>query len=147
MVKVFLFSSVVFAAGVGIPIMGAINAGLGTRLASPVFATVILMFVGFVLASLYMLLQGIPSLPAELPPIHSFGGGFFVVFYVLAITTIAPKIGLGNAIFLVLIGQIVSTSVIDHYGLFGAIQTPINVQKGVGIAFMAIGIFLARRIV
>ena len=82
MVKVFLFSSVVFAAGVGIPIMGAINAGLGTRLASPVFATVILMFVGFVLASLYMLLQGIPSLPAELPPIHSFSGGFFVVLCV-----------------------------------------------------------------
>jgi len=148
MFKMFMFSSVVFAAGVGIPIMGAINAGLGGRLASPVFATVILMFVGLILASAYMLIvQGMPVLPEKLPPMHSFSGGFFVVFYVLAITTIAPKIGLGNAIFLVLIGQIVSTSIIDHYGLFGALQTPINLRKGAGIAFMAIGIFLARRIV
>jgi len=147
MLKVVLFSSVVFAAGVGIPIMGAINAGLGTRLASPVFATVILMLVGFLLATTYMLIQGMPALPSKMPPLLSFCGGFFVVFYVLAITSIAPKIGLGNAIFLVLIGQIVSTSVIDHFGLFGAIQTPINIQKGVGITFMAVGIFLARRIV
>jgi len=147
MFKVFIFSSIVFAAGVGIPLMGAINAGLGTRLASPVFATVILMFVGLVLASMYMLIQGIPSLPDTMPPLYSFSGGFFVVFYVLSITAIAPKIGLGNAIFLVLMGQIVSTSVIDHYGLFGSIQTPISIQKGVGIAFMAVGIFLARRIV
>jgi len=147
MIKVFMLGCVVFAAGVGIPIMGAINAGLGSRLANPVFATVILLFVGFVVASLYMLMQGKPSLPDTLPPLYSFSGGIFVVFYVLAITTIAPKIGLGNAIFLVLMGQIVSTSIIDHYGLLGAIQSPISVQKAVGIAFMAVGIFLARRIV
>jgi len=147
MIKLFLFGSFVFAAGVGIPIMGAINAGLGTRLASPVLATVVLMFVGFVLASAYMLVNGVPALPDKMPPLYSLSGGFFVVFYVLAITTIAPKIGLGNAIFLVLMGQIVSTSIIDHYGLLGAIQTPINIRKGVGITLMAIGIYLARRIV
>jgi len=79
--------------------------------------------------------------------LHSFSGGFFVVFYVLATITIAPKIGLGNAIFLVLMGQIVSISVVDHYGLFGSIQVPISFQKTVGITFMVIGIFLARRIV
>ncbi len=147
MIKELIFGFVVFAAGVGIPVMGAINAGLGTRLASPVLATVILMLVGLLVATTFMLLQGTPSLPDAMPPWHSFTGGFLVVFYVLAITTIAPKIGLGNAIFLVLMGQIVSTSVIDHFGLMGAIKTPISFQKGLGIAFMAIGIVFARRIV
>lgn len=146
MIKTLLLSLIVFGSGIGIPIMAAINAGLGTRLASPVFATVILMGVGLVLSSAYLLFQGLPTLPASMPPLYSFSGGFFVVFYVLSVTAIAPKIGLGNAIFLVLLGQIVSTSVIDHFGLFGALKSQITLQKSAGIAFMLIGIYLARKI-
>ena len=147
MIKMLLLSAIVFAAGIGIPVMAAINAGLGTRLASPTFATAILMFVGLIISTSYLFVQGLPSLPTAMPPLHSFSGGFFVVFYVLAVTAIAPKIGLGNAVFLVLLGQIVSTSFIDHFGLFGALKTPISVQKGLGIALMTLGIILARRIV
>lgn len=147
MIKIFLLGSIVFAAGIGIPIMAAINAGLGARLASPTFATAILMFVGLIISTSYLIVQGLPALPTTWPPLYSFSGGFFVVFYVLAVTAIAPKIGLGNAIFLVLLGQIVSTSFIDHFGLLGAIKTPISAQKALGIALMTLGIILARRVV
>ncbi len=147
MIKMLLLSAIVFAAGIGVPIMAAINAGLGARLASPTLATAILMLVGLILSVAYLMVQGPPSLPRAMPPLYSFSGGFFVVFYVLAVTAIAPKIGLGNAIFLVLLGQIVSTSTIDHFGLFGAIKTPITAQKGFGIAFMTLGIILARKVV
>ncbi|SLN62248.1 hypothetical protein ROA7450_03260 [Roseovarius albus] len=147
MIKMFLLSSIVFAAGIGVPIMAAINAGLGARLASPTLATAILMLVGLILSTAYLMVQGLPSLPTTMPPLYSMSGGFFVVFYVLAVTAITPKIGLGNAIFLVLLGQIVSTSIIDHFGLFGAIKTPITAQKGLGIALMTLGIFLVRKVV
>lgn len=147
MIKMLLLSAIVFAAGIGIPIMAAINAGLGARLANPTFATAILMLVGLIISTTYLLIQGVPSLPTTMPPLYSFSGGFFVVFYVLAVTAIAPKIGLGNAIFLVLLGQIVSTSFIDHFGLFGAIKTQISLQKGLGIALMTVGIILARKVV
>lgn len=148
MIKTLLFSSIVFAAGIGIPIMAAINGNLGARLASPVVATVVLMFLGFIVSASYMLLtQGIPRIPVEMPPLWTFSGGLFVVFYVLAVTAIAPIIGLGNAIFLVLLGQIVATSTIDHFGLFGAIQSQITLQKIIGIVFMIIGIVLARKVV
>lgn len=147
MMKSIVLSLIVFGAGIGIPIMAAINGNLGARLANPVVATVILMFLGFVASASYMLLiQGVPRLPAETPPLWTFTGGFFVVFYVLAVTAIAPIIGLGNAIFLVLLGQIVATSTIDHLGLFGAIQSQITSQKLIGIVFMIIGIFLARKV-
>ncbi len=148
MLKATLLGAIVFGAGVGIPIMAAINAGLGARLTNPVFATVILMVVGLGVSAGYMFLtQGMPNLPSAMPPPISFTGGFLVVFYVLSVTAIAPKIGLGNAIFLVLLGQIVSTSIIDHFGLFGAMQSKITLQKSAGILFMAIGILLARKIV
>lgn len=145
MLKVVLFSSLAFIAGIGIPVMGSINASLGARLESPTFATVILLFVGFIAASLYMLSNGLPAIPRTMPPLYSLMGGFFVVFYVLTITTVAPKIGIGNAIFLALIGQIICTSFIDHYGLLGAIKSQITIKRSVGILLMAIGIYLARR--
>ena len=43
-----------------------------------------------------------------------------MVFYILSITTIAPKFGIGNAVFFVLIGQLASAAVIDHFAFFAA---------------------------
>ncbi|MEO9823515.1 MAG: DMT family transporter [Paracoccaceae bacterium] len=145
--KALILGAIVFGAGIGIPTMAAINANLGARLASPVFATVILMMFGFLLSATYLLLfQGVPKLPVQMPPLWTFSGGFFVVFYVLSVTAISPIIGLGNAIFLVLLGQIVATTAIDHFGLFGAIKNEVSLRKLAGIAFMVVGIVLARKI-
>lgn len=144
--KILLLSAIAMTAGVGIPIMAAINAGLGSKIGNPVFATVILLFVGFILASIYLLIQGVPDLPKTIPSPVSFTGGFFVVFYILSVTTIAPKIGLGNTIFLVLLGQILSTTIIDHFALFGVLKSQITWQRIAGIVLMISGIYLARRV-
>ncbi|MFK7877097.1 MAG: DMT family transporter [Paracoccaceae bacterium] len=147
MLKALILSAIVFASGLGIPTMAAINGALGARLASPVFATVILLFVGLIISIVYMLIFfGMPRWPSEMPPLWSFTGGFFVVFYVLSVTAIAPVIGLGNAIFLVLLGQIMATTAIDHFGWFGALQNPVSVQKAAGLAFMIVGVILARKV-
>jgi transporter family-2 protein len=79
-------------------------------------------------------------------PLWAFAGGFFVVFCVLSVTAIAPIIGLGNAIFLVLLGQIVATTTIDHFGFFGAIQDQVSFRKSAGIAQMILGIMLTRKV-
>ncbi len=41
-------------------------------------------------------------------PFYSYLGGLFVVFYLLGMTWIAPKFGVGNAVAFVLLGQIIS---------------------------------------
>ena len=147
MTKVLLLSAIVFGAGIGIPTMAAINANLGGKLGSPVLATVILMALGFALSASYLLFfQGVPNWPEKTPPLWTFAGGFFVVFYALSVTAIAPIIGLGNAIFLVLLGQIVATTTIDHFGFFGAIQDEVSLRKIGGIVLMIVGIMLARKI-
>ena len=68
-----------------------------------------------------------------------------VVFYVLGMTWIAPKFGVGNAVAFVLLGQIISMAIIDHFGLFSAIYHPISAQRLVGLALMAIGVFMSVR--
>ncbi len=73
-------------------------------------------------------------------PKHLFLAGFLVAFYVLSITFIAPKFGLGNAVFFVLLGQLISAAAIDHFGLFGANVTPLNMMRATGISVMAFGV-------
>ena len=80
-----------------------------------------------------------------LAPKHLFFAGCLIAFYLLSVTWIAPIIGLGSAIFLVLIGQLVAAALIDQFGLFGATQIQISWTRAAGLALMASGILLIQK--
>ncbi|MEH6544616.1 MAG: DMT family transporter [Porticoccaceae bacterium] len=141
------YALVMLVAGLGIPVMATLNAGLGARLENPMLASTVLFVVAIVAAVASLLVfQGVPKAPfSNSVPIHFYLGGFFVVFYVLSITWIAPKFGVGNAVAFVLLGQIISMAIIDHYRLMGAMHHPISIQRFSGLVLMAVGVFLAVR--
>jgi len=142
-----LFLSVLmFATGVGIPIMAALNAGLGLRLGSPWAAALILLGLGAAIAGVAMLALGTPQAGWFTAPPLYYAGGLLVAFYVLSITWSAPRIGVANAVFFVLVGQIVAAALIDQYGLFGAIRSPLTATRLFGIALMLAGTYFARRV-
>ena len=134
-------------AGIGIPIMAALNAGLGAKLQSPALAATILFFVGMLASLGYMwIFEGIPTIRVGIQaPLHFYLGGLFVVFYVLGITWVAPRFGIGNAVSFVLLGQLISMMTIDQFGLMGAPQTSITLRRLAGLALMAAGVFLVVR--
>ena len=141
-----LLSALMFAAGIGIPIMAALNARLGAEIASPWGAGFILCMVGAVVCGIAMALFGLPKAGWFAAPLMYYAGGLLVAFYILSVTVSAPRIGVANAIFLVLVGQIVAAALIDHFGLFGARVSPLSVQRGIGIVVMAAGAYLARNV-
>jgi bacterial/archaeal transporter family-2 protein len=136
---------VMFAAGLGIPLLAALNARHGANIGSPAAAATVLFVVAFLAAGATLMLTG-PSALRALPgqPAHLFLGGLLVAFYVLSITWIAPTFGVGNAVFLVLLGQLVSAALIDHFGLFGAQVQPVSQLRLAGIAVMAVGVALTQ---
>ena len=133
--------------GLGIPIFVALNGNLGARLQNPLLAAIIALSVGIVACLGFLLFSGkIPNLVVDISiPFYFYKGGLFVVFYVLGITWIAPKFGVGNAVSFVLLGQIISMAIIDHFSLLGAAIHPISAQRLVGLALMALGVFLSVR--
>lgn len=140
-------AALMFVAGIGIPIMATLNAGLGRQLASPAAATFVLYVVGVALAfGLMMVGGGLPAVEkfSGIRPAY-YLGAVFVVFYIVSITWAGPRIGIGNAVFFVLLGQLVATAVIDHYGLWGALKAEITARRVLGIAVMGLGVFLARK--
>jgi len=51
----------------------------------------------------------------------------------------------GNAISFVLLGQLIAMSIIDHFGLMGAARYSLSLQRGIGLALMAVGVVLVVR--
>lgn len=136
---------IMLLAGIGIPLLAALNARLGANIGSPSAAAFILFIVALSSAALVMLTTGAGALRA-LPgqPWHLFLAGALIAFYVLTITYIAPTFGVGNAVFFVLLGQLISAALIDHFGLFGAQVQPISATRLMGILVMAAGVGLTQ---
>ncbi|MAN13201.1 MAG: hypothetical protein CL945_00515 [Dinoroseobacter sp.] len=136
---------IMLAAGVGIPVLAALNARLGANIGSPAAAALILFVVAFAATLIVTLSNGIEAL-ARLPgqPWHLFLAGVLVAFYVLSITFVAPAFGVGNAVFFVLLGQLVSAALIDHFGMFGAQVSALTPLRAGGIAVMGLGVALTQ---
>ena len=119
-------------AGIGIPVMATLNAGLGQRLASPVAASAVLFAVAFTLAMAVLVSAGRPPALASFTgvPWIYYAGGFFTVFYILAITYAGPKIGIGNAVFFVLLGQMIAATIVDRNDPRNARMTRIAKSTG-----------------
>ena len=138
------YSSLMLLAGLGIPLMAALNGGLGSKLQSPALAATILFIVGLIISITYILVvEGVPTKLYEPSiPWYFYFGGVFVMFYILSITWVAPRFGISNAVSFVLLGQLVAMSLIDHYGFVGAIQNPLSSQRLIGLILMATGVIM-----
>ena len=140
------YAAIMFTAGIGIPTLAALNAALGQKIGSPAAAAFVLFLVALGTAGIATLVTGagaLKAVPAQ--PKHLFLAGALIAFYVLSITYIAPNFGVGNAVFFVLLGQLVAAASIDHFGLFGARVTPLSFTRAAGIALMAAGLALTQR--
>ncbi len=140
------YAAIMLAAGVGVPILAALNAALGKLIGSPTAAAVILFAIAFGASALALFAFGGTGSFTKVAqaPWHLFLAGVLIAFYVLSITHVAPHFGVGNAVFFVLLGQLISTAAIDHFGLFGAQVTPLTLMRAGGIAVMAVGVAITQ---
>ena len=139
------YALLMLAAGVGVPVLAALNAALGKHIAAPFVASIVLFTVALICSAVVVLIQGgIPMAKLIDAPKHLFLAGCLIAFYVLSITFVAPRFGIGNAVFFVLLGQLVSAAIIDHFGLFGAPITQLNFLRGLGIFVMAAGVWVTQ---
>jgi transporter family-2 protein len=74
---------------------------------------------------------------ASIPQLLS---GLGMAFYVISITYLAPRFGVGNSIMFVVAAQIMTAATIDHFGLLGVARHPIDALRALGIAVMIVGV-------
>ncbi len=134
-------------AGVAVPILATINSAYGQAIGNVHWASLTLCIVAFVTILLVTLVSGVtvPSIEVfkTVPWWHFLGGCFFAI-YVVSITYVAPKIGVGNAIIFVVVAQVFTAVTIDHFGLLGASIQQLDWKRSLGIIFLILGVALAR---
>ena len=130
-----LWGALAVIVGALIPVQAATNAAMSRAIGSVAITSLALFAVGFVVVAAWAIVIRVPlpSLEAlRRVPAYGWLGGFIVASYVIAITFLAPRLGVGNAIRLVVTGQILAAVIIDHVGAFGAIVQRLTMGRAIG---------------
>lgn len=146
--RFWLLAAFALIVGALIPIQAATNAAMSKALGGISYASLILFGVSLIVVCAWLLITQAPTPTAtafRTAPFYGYLGGVIVATYVLSITFLAPRLGVGNAICFIVTGQIFAAVVIDHFGLFGAPVQTLSWTRAAGIALMIAGLFLAKR--
>ncbi len=132
-------------AGGLIPVLAATNGALGRAWGSSIHAS--LMAVGLGVLSLAVLLAVVrpaaPSVDAiRSAPVIAYAGGFIMAFYAISATIVAPRFGVGNFVICVVVAQLVVSSLIDQFGLFGAPVHQVDLKRAGGLLLLGVGAVL-----
>jgi transporter family-2 protein len=136
-----------FAAGALIPLVALLNAGIARATGGQIQATIILFAIGLIASLLLAVIMTV-----RLPDLHTllriapqqYAGGVIVGFYVLSITYLAPRFGVGNAILFVVTAQLITSALMDHFGLAGAAVRPLSMMRAVGLLIVIIGVVVTQ---
>lgn len=129
--------------GIAMAIQGSLNTALSKKVGL-VPGTFTVHLVGTIFA-LALLLFGVgKSQWQELPqvPWYNFIGGVLGVGIVYGVMIGIEKIGVAKATTAIIIGQMSTAALVDHFGWFGLEPVPFNWWKGVGIVLMAVSAWM-----
>jgi bacterial/archaeal transporter family-2 protein len=149
-----VFALLAFGAGCCIALQASANGRFRQNLASspadgapeyvgPIWAT-FLSICGTILCAMAVMLVLRPPLPSKAAfqstQWWNWIGGPLGALIVLAGATIIPKLGAAKFIALVVAGQLLSSVLMDHFGLLGLTVQPINSWKAVGVLLVVAGV-------
>jgi len=142
-----IFPMIALLVGACIPVQASMNAVLSKSWGNVFYPTLILFSVALLCIAIVVVAKGIrpPDYSAVIgAPPYGYIAGVILLSNILLITYLAPRMGMGNAIFYVVTGQIVAAVLIDHFAVFGALKVQLSWQRISGIMLMVLGIGLAR---
>lgn len=138
---------VAIAVGALLPLQALINARLGALTHGALYASFVSFLVGTCLLGLMLLITRTPLFPAQ--PLDAlpgwiWAGGAIGACLVLVATLLVPKIGAGAMICLIVLGQLLGSLLLDHFGVLGA-QRPADALRVGGALLVIVGAALVVR--
>jgi transporter family-2 protein len=142
------FLLLALAAGVLLPVQAGLNAQLRSALGSPIAAAFVSFLVGTAtLAAATVLFR------VSFPVTRAWGvthpvqwsGGMIGALYVFAAVILAPKLGAGTLVAAVVAGQMITSMVLDHYGLIGFPIHSLSPVRLMGAVLVIAGVVLIQR--
>ena len=140
----FVYLIVALAAGVALATQSAINTQLAKAMSgeaviatfiSFAVGTIVLFFIAWVKTDLWGNLSTVPS-----QPWWKLIGGILGAVVVFTTVLLAPKLGITEMLFFIIVGQLITATTIDHFGLIGMPIREVNITKFIGLIIVAFGL-------
>ena len=140
----FVSLIIALAAGVALATQSAINTQLAKAMSgeaviatfiSFAVGTIVLFFIAWVKTDLWGNLSAIPS-----QPWWKLIGGVLGAIVVFTTVLLAPKLGITAMLFFIIVGQLITATTIDHFGLIGMPIREVNITKFIGLIIVAFGL-------
>lgn len=133
-------------AGATFPLQAALNARVARQVMSSAWAATIsgavLTIVLLVICLVFV--RPIPTVASlrELPW-WAWGGGFCGIIFLVATTTLAPRLGVATMVAFVIAGQILAAVALEHFGGAGLEVKALDIQRlGAALLIMGAGVLL-----
>ena len=142
--KPLLFLLAVFA-GMATSVQAVINTQLRGRLTDPMQAATVSFTVGTLVCWLYCLVSRSP-MPSLVTlrglPWWMWTGGILGTLYIWTSIVVTRQIGVAAMLGLLVAGQMLTSLVIDHFGLFSTPIRPATLVRIAGATFVVLGVCL-----
>jgi bacterial/archaeal transporter family-2 protein len=135
-------------AGSALPVQIGVNTSLRNWLGNPILASFASFVVGSICLLIYVLVLRVPwpgiALLGRIP-LWTWLGGALGAFYVAATVILAPRLGAATMVSLFVAGQLLTSLLLDHFGLIGYAQHSINLYRVFGALLLVAGALLILR--
>ena len=78
-------------------------------------------------------------------PWYALGAGIFDLIVIGAISYTIPRVGVAAAITTIVAGQLLVGTILDHYGLLGAMEKSMDATRATGLVVVLVGVWLTVR--
>jgi bacterial/archaeal transporter family-2 protein len=133
--------------GAGVAVQSVINARLRVLLDGPFWAAAAQFIVGLVfLVAVGLLTRQPPPVTAGIPraPLWIWAGGLFGATFILVNIILTPKLGTTLTLAMMIVGQLSTALIVDHYGLFGGTIIRLSPSRVAGVVLLLLGVSLIR---
>lgn len=142
MESILLIILIGLAGGIAVGLQGPLASMISQRLGT--LESVFIIHVGGALIALLPLLfSGGGKLGQwKQLPWYTLIAGVFGLVVISAISYMIPRVGVAAAIITVVAGQLLVSTILDHFGLLGAMVRPLDATRAVGLAVLLVGVWL-----
>jgi bacterial/archaeal transporter family-2 protein len=145
--KLFFYLLPIFA-GIAITVQSGINSQLRAAIQHPLMAAFISFIVGTVALAIMLFFskETFPEL-GQYSNVkwYQYSGGLLGAFVVTSTLIVVSRIGAANMFVLIIAGQLATAVIMDHFGVLGVKENPMNLQKLIGLVLVICGAYIVNR--
>lgn len=134
-----------FVAGAAATIQPPINARLAEKIGY-IHAATVSFFIGTLVLLVLALATGQGSFRGLAQASWwQLSGGLFGAFFVTMTIVAVPRLGTGTVVAALIVSQLITGLLFDHFGVFGMRQIPFDLSRFAGVVLLLIGVALLFR--